>query len=325
MQTTTNENIMSTTKKKGFDLYGHVNKIIKEQLGKIKDGTCHYLLDTSLTAPFNPISGTQYTRTNWLLLYIVTSIKSYRFNAWATYKQVTGAGGTLRDAKGKSEQIIYFNRLYYIDGKKADYASYSALYKSLSLEQRIKRLSTKSFLKYSNIFNWNNIDGLDHLIENIDNSAENIEEKNTTAKEILDYCGADIVIEKRNVASYKPSRDIVSMPQRKHFKSEDKYYSTLFHELGHWTLHKSRLNRIINHEKIEEVAFEELVAELTSAYLCAKCGMLSEVNDAAAYIDHWLGALENDETFFYRAIQKAQDASDFILEQVNINQKAIAV
>ena len=49
------------------------------------------------------------------------------------------------------------------------------------------------------------------------------------------------------------------------------YYSVLFHELGHWSGAEARLNRQLGYSfGSPEYALEELVAELTSAFLCAE-------------------------------------------------------
>ena len=45
-------------------------------------------------------------------------------------------------------------------------------------------------------------------------------------------------------AYYRPSEDLINMPERYLFTSaEEEYYSTLFHEMTHATGHEKRLNR----------------------------------------------------------------------------------
>jgi antirestriction protein ArdC len=44
-------------------------------------------------------------------------------------------------------------------------------------------------------------------------------------------------------AYYVPSRDFISMPAFAGFKGADYFYHVAFHELVHWTGHKSRLGR----------------------------------------------------------------------------------
>ena len=49
------------------------------------------------------------------------------------------------------------------------------------------------------------------------------------------------------------------------------FYNVAFHELTHWTGHKSRLDRdLTNRFGARNYAAEELIAELGAAFLCAE-------------------------------------------------------
>ncbi|MDQ6868506.1 MAG: zincin-like metallopeptidase domain-containing protein [Pseudomonadota bacterium] len=62
----------------------------------------------------------------------------------------------------------------------------------------------------------------------------------------------------------------------------DCFYAASFHELGHWTSHKSRLDRDLkNRFGSREYAAEELIAEFASAFLCAEFGINKEVRHAS--------------------------------------------
>jgi antirestriction protein ArdC len=61
----------------------------------------------------------------------------------------------------------------------------------------------------------------------------------------------------------------------------------------------------------KKYAFEELVAELTSAFLCAHLGLQAELRHAG-YIEHYLEVLKDDDRAFFRAAAKAQQAADFL-------------
>lgn len=83
------------------------------------------------------------------------------------------------------------------------------------------------------------------------------------------------------------------MPKEDQFINHEAYISTLAHELTHWTGHESRLNRTYGKKYGDaDYAFEELVAELGSAFICAKNGINTyERDDHASYINDWLSAL----------------------------------
>ncbi|TDH17808.1 hypothetical protein EXU57_24775 [Segetibacter sp. 3557_3] len=59
---------------------------------------------------------------------------------------------------------------------------------------------------------------------------------------------------------------------------------------------------------------EELTAELTASFLCAVAGIQQPtIQNAAAYIQGWLKALQNDKTLVFKAASQAQKAADYIL------------
>src|SRR6516225_7787151 len=47
----------------------------------------------------------------------------------------------------------------------------------------------------------------------------------------------------RSPAACCPATDSIHLPLKEQFPSAGDYYSTLLHELGHWTGHPARLNR----------------------------------------------------------------------------------
>ena len=113
-------------------------------------------------------------------------------------------------------------------------------------------------------------------------------------------------------AYYLPGADFISLPRFEAFKSGDHFYSTAFHELGHWSGHKSRLARDLRHRFGERAyAAEELVAELCSAFLCAEFSIDGDLRHAG-YIENWIGLLKADVRAFFTACSKAQAAADFL-------------
>src|SRR4051812_39396493 len=84
------------------------------------------------------------------------------------------------------------------------------------------------------------------------------------------------IIEHRNSgACYVPGLDKIYMPQEASFIDTDSstatenYYSTLLHETSHWSGHPTRCNRKLDGRfGSNTYAFEELIAELSAAFLC---------------------------------------------------------
>ena len=59
---------------------------------------------------------------------------------------------------------------------------------------------------------------------------------------------------------------------------------------AHWTGHERRLNRSFAKA---HYAYEELVAEMTSAFLCAHVG-IENTRDSAAYLGSWMKHIKGD-------------------------------
>jgi antirestriction protein ArdC len=119
-------------------------------------------------------------------------------------------------------------------------------------------------------------------------------------------------------ASYSPKTDTVKIPARESFDTPQDFYSTLYHELSHASGSLLRLNR---QGITEDLAFgstsyskEELVAEISASFLCAKAGIIGHtILTSASYIYGWLNALKNDKRMIIAAAAQAQKASDYIL------------
>jgi antirestriction protein ArdC len=80
----------------------------------------------------------------------------------------------------------------------------------------------------------------------------------------------------------------------------------------HWTGHASRNAREFGKRFGDRAyAFEELVAELGAAFLCADLGITPEPReDHAAYLAHWLKVLKEDKRAIFTAAAAAQRAAD---------------
>jgi antirestriction protein ArdC len=222
---------------------------------------------------------------------------------WATYKQVDAAGGKVR--KGEHGTPIFFWNFSRKKVTKGD----------KEVEKAIP------FLRYYTVFNADQCDLPEALREKlkVNKPETSAIEKIARAEEVAHgYKGAPRVNwVGGDQACYSPSSDTVTMPDHSQFELSAERYCTLFHELGHSTGHKTRLDRpgITSPTGFgsREYAREELIAEMTAAYLCGECGIEGTFNNSASYIKSWLGALRDDQYLFIHAAGKAQVAADYIL------------
>ena len=130
--------------------------------------------------------------------------------------------------------------------------------------------------------------------------------------------GFDIRHSTEGGAYYQPANDFIHMPERDQFiatktsTATECYYSTLLHESAHCTGHKSRLNRLDLKNK-KGYAFEELVAELSAAFLCNHLDVSSTPReDHAQYLNSWLQALSGDNDYIFKAASEAQKVVDWM-------------
>ncbi|MBH5372266.1 hypothetical protein HZZ16_30020 [Bradyrhizobium sp. CNPSo 4016] len=123
-----------------------------------------------------------------------------------------------------------------------------------------------------------------------------------------------------NRACFIPKLDEIHMPPREAFMGSatssptEAYYSTLLHELTHWTGPAHRCDRDLSGRfGSQAYAMEELVAELGAAFLCAELGIAVEPRaDHAQYLAHWLKVLTADKRAIFTAASKAGEAVAFL-------------
>jgi antirestriction protein ArdC len=124
-------------------------------------------------------------------------------------------------------------------------------------------------------------------------------------------------------ACYSPSQDIIMMPNRETFTGKSEFFSVIYHEMAHSTDHETRLNRKnngeISHYGDAIYSKNELVAEFTSAFLCAEAGISQNViTNQSAYIQGWLKALKNDSKMLISAAALAQKSADYIINRTEL-------
>ena len=112
--------------------------------------------------------------------------------------------------------------------------------------------------------------------------------------------------------------DSIGMPSADAFKSPEHYASTLAHELVHWTGHESRLARTFGKRFGDEAyAFEELIAEIGSAFVCASTGIPLEGLQHADYVASWLKVLKEDKRAIFTASSQAKRAAEYLTAEAD--------
>jgi antirestriction protein ArdC len=264
------------------------NRIIEE----MKNGTVPWTKPwksgkTIGVMPMNAVTGRAYNGINIPLLWHAADVHAYPTHGWLTYKQAQIAGGQVR--KGEKSTTVVFTKKLRIKDKDTDE------------DKQIGMLRTFA------VFNEAQIDNL-HIAES------DVREKPETLTSIDQFIAAtkaDIRIG-GNVACYVPSKDFVALPPMDAFVTVESYYATCLHELGHWTSPKHRCDREVSTRYGSKgYAAEELVAELTAAFLCAHLGIRGELRHAD-YIANWIELLKEYPRVMFAASSKASQAADYL-------------
>jgi antirestriction protein ArdC len=277
------------------DLYQTVTNCI---IAALEQGTppwiCPWTDHTAL--PSNLSTGKPYRGINVLMLSIEGMSRSYGDSRWVTLKQANELGARVR--KGEHGTPIVFFKMKELTNEHG-----SAVVDG-DEQKRVVPL-----LRSYTVFNTSQLEFLPERFELRPTPAwQPIGE----AEQLLYETGA-VFRHGGNRAFYSPTEDSITLPPQAWFPDADDYYAVALHELTHWSGHPRRLNRVLGRRHgIDAYAFEELVAEMGAAFLCAHCGLPGRL-EHASYIDSWLDALKRDKRLIFVAAGAAQRAADYVL------------
>ena len=251
------------------------------------------LWDSQPSLPMNLATGKPYSGVNVLILWAAGLNHGYASPYWLTYKQATERGGQVR--KGEHGTRCVFYKPWESQETNKDTGE----------TETVKGAVIKTFTA----FNLDQIDGIQAPAKEERPAFQSIED----AERIMAASPAVIHIGGTQ-AFYRPGTDTIHLPSREAFINPEAFYSTAMHEMTHSTGHKSRLDRDFSGRfGTESYAFEELIAEMGSAFLNADLGILNAtLPDHADYLAHWIKILQNDKKAILTAAAQASKAHGFI-------------
>lgn len=245
-----------------------------------------------------------YSGVNTFLLQLEKITNGFETPYWLTMNQANELGGRVR--KGEKSSLVVFWKMY--ESKHTE-----------KLSDGTERAKVLPVLRYYTVFNLSQIEGIQIPGMPEETEAENVFELLEQAENIIHSYPLGPVIEHGgNQAFYRPSADLVRMPEKSRFESAGEYYSTFFHELTHSTGHQRRLNREGFQENAGHVfgdanySKEELIAEMGAAFLCGVAGIENTLPNSAAYLANWLSVLKQNKTWLVHSAAAAQRAADYI-------------
>ncbi|MDR1487170.1 MAG: ssDNA-binding domain-containing protein [Deltaproteobacteria bacterium] len=129
---------------------------------------------------------------------------------------------------------------------------------------------------------------------------------------IIEKSKAAINFLKVDKASYDLYKDVIITPPKSDFSNHSEYYSTILHELAHWTRHPSRLGRDSGKVGDRRYAQEELRVEIAAWMLCQDLGLDFVPENSDAYISDWIKIFNDDPTEIAKACLDAERIRDFL-------------
>ncbi len=262
-------------------------EITAKLIAKIQKGkTKRWIVPWNNSLPKNFITERSYTGINILILWDAAESQGFSTNEWLTFNQIKRVNAAVKKGE-KATQIFFF--------------------KPMKIEEEDKetgKIITKTIplLKTYNVFN---------IEQTTIKIAKKQNKRIPNIEKFIANTGA--VIKPDHYAYYHKRYDYIGIPNINKFISKEHYYSTLLHELAHWTGHPSRLNRDQSGGfGSKKYAFEELVAETASCFLSAQFQIDWQEMQHAEYLQSWLKTIENDPKILFKAASHAQKIVDFL-------------
>lgn len=250
----------------------------------------------AVSMPVNLCTQKAYSGINHVALQMTRYQLGYDANTWLTFNQACKLGGSIR--KGETGvSCLFYGR--HTDPKTQDDTPDSPA-------------RSPFFVRSYTVFNIEQTQNLDGPVPS-STQAFTIPSIDT----LLSACEAKVVYGSPQ-ACYDGGMDVIRMPHHDAFKTEADFCATLLHELVHWTGHSSRLARRDRATRFgdDAYAFEALVAELGSAFLCADTGIQGEWQHDS-YLDAWLSMLKQEPRALFQAASMAAKAHQYLMNSVD--------
>jgi len=250
-----------------------------------------------LGLPRNASTGRSYSGINILILWGAVVQHGFPGQGWLTFRQAQSLGGNVRKGE-RGTTVVYADRFTPEDEKRR-------------ARETGEEPGSILFLKRFTVFNAAQCEGLpeDIAVAMPPPPPGLIEPK---VEALIGATGIDFRIG-GDRAYYAPAHDYVQVPPPQAYFEPINWHRTALHEISHASGHRSRLDRDLSGSfGTKKYAFEEMIAEISSAFCCASLGIVPTVRHAD-YVGSWLEVMREDSRAIVRAASQASKAADWIL------------
>lgn len=291
---------MATTNTKAVDKF---QLLTDKLLTLMQSGKTPWVQPWHSTPYANAVTGHRYRGINPLLATADVMLNNYQTSLFVGFTQAKELNWKIRK------------------GSKATWL----LWGGTTCKEVIDQENGESQRKFFNAFKWLNVFNLDcmddhesktktaQFIEKFKPSGNNTAPRLEVAEQFIKAQGAKVSFG-GDIACYVPSLDKIKLPNYGDFTSAEAYYATYAHELSHWTGHSTRLNRPLKARfGSQAYAFEELVAEISAAFVCNELAIACQLEHHASYLNSWIEILKSDNRAFIKAATLAQKSARYLL------------
>jgi antirestriction protein ArdC len=248
--------------------------------------------------PTNAATKRQYNGINIVALWAAAQNRGYDSGLWATYKQWSAIGAQVRGGE-KASVVVFYREIE-------------------SRDQTADDEATRCVARASFVFAAEQVENFETGASAAPTTVCTVE-RDKKAEDFVFSTGARVT-HTGTRAYYRPSTDEIFLPPREAFigtqtsTPTEAFYSTVLHELAHWSGARHRLARAFGKRFGDnEYAIEELTAELCAAFLCADLQITNAPRiDHAQYLSSWLAVMKSDARAVFAAASAASRAAEFL-------------
>jgi antirestriction protein ArdC len=257
----------------------------------------HRSAGSALSIPRNATTSAQYRGMNILMLWLAADIAGYKTGTWASYRQWATTGAQVR--RGERATSIIFYKQFDVEPTGPDDDG------------------TRAVARTSAVFNEAQLEGYDDTPETLPDHGPICV---TDAFRTFVAATGATIHHHGDRAFYAIKSDDITMPPEALFTgtaTTDRhlgYASTLSHELAHYSGASHRLDRkLATRHGTHAHAAEEVIAEITASFVCARLGLASEPRiDHAQYIAHYMSMMRDDPRAIFKCAADAARAADYL-------------
>jgi antirestriction protein ArdC len=273
--------------------------------------------------PMNFVSHRLYQGINPLLLELHSMRFGLRSKWWATFRQWSDVGCTVKKRPTNVEPGHWG----------ASIILYRPFKKTVENDEGHQEEHEFMLMRSFVVFNADQVEGkIAERLQVHDEPASGIVVPDYgPAAELIAATGADIRFGGDRAYYCRPipegswpnhtDGDYIMLPPKHRYVKSGCYYETLAHELCHW----SELRTGWDHSK-QGYAMGELCAEMAAAFLATELGVPQgeDLANHAAYLQSWLKEMKGDPAYIFRAATQASKAADYLLSFVK-KEETVAV